>query len=81
MWQWIKDTLTVIHETFHGSGSIWLARLNMLGGAMLTGALMLDPSSFGLDPKWVTLWTATNGAIAEYLRRRGATYDPDGNLV
>jgi hypothetical protein len=81
MINWIRLKLAYLHATFHDSEVIWLARINMAGGALVTGALMLDPNAFGVDPRIATIWTAVNGALSEYLRRRGATYDKDGNLV
>jgi hypothetical protein len=80
MYSYLKDKIVYLYETFHGSETIVLARFNTAAGCLATGLLLLDPNSFGLDPRWVTGWTAANGVLAEYLRRRNASYDDDGSI-
>jgi len=84
MMQWIKDKLEYFWSTIHGSETILWARIQVIGGVVLgilaTVLQTIDPNMLGLDAKYVMLWTVANGLLSEYLRRRSAQYEDNGDI-
>lgn len=80
MWQTVRDKYLAFHASFHGSEVIIWSRAQVALGAIGAGLLLVDPMAFNLDPKWAAAWVAANGALSEYLRRRGASYEDDGSI-
>ncbi len=67
-------------DSFHGSETIILARVNLALGSIYAGVQFLDLTAFNIDKKWVVVWAVANGALGEFLRRRRAEYDDDGKM-
>lgn len=59
-----------IKKFFLYSETIFLARLTMFIGALLTAAVQVDPAIFqGLSGKWFPIFLVFHGALAEILRK------------
>lgn len=64
MWEKIK-------KFFLSSETIFLARLQILIGALLEATAAIDPGLFsGLFGKWFPVFLIAHGALTEYLRKR-----------
>lgn len=67
------------HESFHESGVIWWARLQVLLGVVLTVVLTIDLSPWFSNPRALTVYLMINGVVTE-LVRRSRTRVINGNL-
>ncbi len=68
------------YKSFHDSEVILWARIQVFLGIGYAGLSMVDPMMLNLPPRAVAAWVFANGALAEYLRRRRAEYDTDGDV-
>jgi hypothetical protein len=81
MWQNIKGSAIYVHQTFHKSGVIWFARLQVLIGAIWAALTAVDLAPIIGNPKYVTAWLVFSGIVTEYSRRSGTYQDRSGHLL
>jgi hypothetical protein len=80
MWSSIRNSAVSFHQSFHGSWVIWIARVQMLLGAIWAALTAVDLAPLIGNPKYVTAWLVFSGMITEYGRRSG-TYRNDHNQL
>ncbi len=77
MWEKLK-------AWFHFSETIFLARLQMVAGALLAAFTSFNFSLLSGTPTWKDYAVAggifLQGVVTEYLRKRGAEYDSSGAI-
>lgn len=63
--------IAFLKKWFKDSETIFWARLQMLGGAIVAFLAMFDPSMFygHVPPGWLPLYVVTSGIITEFARR------------
>jgi hypothetical protein len=81
MWTTIKTGALKFHRSFHSSGVIWLARGQVVLGAVWAALTAVDLAPIIGDPKYVTAWLVFSGIITEYTRRSRTYQDEDGHLL
>ena len=81
MWQTIKTNALAFHASFHKSGTIVFARLQVLLGAVWTVLTMADLAPLISNPKYLTGWLLFSGVVTELTRRSRTDIDDEGHLV
>jgi hypothetical protein len=81
MWQTIKINAVKFHRSFHQSGVIWFARVQVLLGAAWAALTAVDLAPLIGNPKYVTAWLVFSGIVTEYSRRSNSVEDHEGHLV
>ena len=81
MWQTITTTALAFHRSFHSSGVIWFARIQVLGGAVWAVLTATDLAPLIGNPKYVTAWLVFSGIVTEMSRRSRSEEDEAGHLV
>jgi len=81
MWETVKTSATSFHRSFHSSGVIWFARIQVLGGAVWGVLVATDLSPLISDPKVLTGWLIFSGLVTELSRRSNTYEDDDGHLL
>lgn len=81
MWTTIKENALAFHRSFHQSGVIWFARIQVVIGAVWAALTAVDLAPIIGDPKYVTAWLVFSGIITEYSRRSRTYSDEDGHLM
>lgn len=81
MWATIKSSIVSFHQSFHKSGTLVFARLQILFGAIWTVLTMTDLAPLIGNPKILTGWLLFSGVVTEMTRRSGTYADDDGHLM
>ncbi len=82
MYQSLVEWSAKFWATFHNSGTIIFARVQVLIGAVWVVLVATDLTPFlGSNPKYLTAWLLFSGVITEMTRRRGTRTDDDNHLV
>lgn len=82
MYQAIVEYGAKFRDSFHNSGTLIFARLQVLVGAVWLVLTATDLSPFFAgNPKYLTAWLLFSGVITEMTRRRGTRTDDDNHLV
>lgn len=81
MWETLKANAIAFHASFHKSGTIVFARLQILFGAIWTVLTMTDLAPLISNPKILTGWLIFSGVVTEMSRRSGTYADEDGHLL
>lgn len=81
MWEQVKSKAVAFHRSFHSSSVIWIARLQVLFGAVWAALTAVDLAPVIGNPKYVTAWLIFSGIVTEYGRRANTREDDDGHLI
>lgn len=81
MWLTIKTNALAFHRSFHKSAVIWLARGQVVLGAVWFALTAVDLAPLIGNPKYVTAWLVFSGVVTEYARRSNTFEADDGRLV
>jgi hypothetical protein len=81
MWETIKANALAFHRSFHSSGVIWFARIQVLVGAVWAVLTAVDLAPLIGNPKYVTAWLVFSGVVTEMSRRSRSEADDEGHLV
>jgi hypothetical protein len=81
MWSTVKVNVVRFHRSFHQSGVIWFARIQVLLGAVWAALTAVDLAPVIGNPKYVTAWLVFSGIVTEYSRRSRTCEDEDGHLL
>jgi hypothetical protein len=81
MWATLKSTIVSIHQSFHKSGTLVFARVQVMVGIVWEVLSHTDLSSVIGNPKYLTYWLIFSGVITEMTRRSGTYADEDGHLM
>lgn len=81
MWTTIKTNALAFHRSFHQSGVIWFARLQVLLAAVWYALTAVDLAPLIGNPKYVTAWLVFSGVVTEVSRRSNTFEDDDGHLL
>jgi hypothetical protein len=77
---WLKEKVRYLHGTFHSSEVIWWARIQFVLLVVYQALQVVDLSLFISDHRLFQAYLFVNALVSEYLRRRNATYDENGNI-
>jgi hypothetical protein len=81
MWVTVKTNALAFHRSFHQSGVIVFARLQVLVGAVWCVLTTTDLAPLIANQKYLTYWLIASGVITELSRRSRSEEDEDGHLV
>ncbi len=81
MWTIVKTHAVTFHRSFHQSGVIWFARIQVLLGAIWFALTAVDLAPLIGNPKYVTAWLIFSGLVTEMSRRSRTYQDDDGRLL
>ncbi len=81
MWETVKDKAAAFHRSFHQSGVIVFARLQVLIGALWAVLTAVDLAPLISNQKYLTLWLIFSGLVTELSRRSNTYVDDDGHLM
>jgi hypothetical protein len=81
MWETVKTGAISFHRSFHQSGVIWFARVQVFLGMVFGVLTTIDLSPIITDQKYLTLWLIGSGLITEMSRRSNTYEDDDGHLM
>jgi hypothetical protein len=82
LWKSIKTSTSKFRRSFHQSGVIVFARLQLLLAAVWTVLTTVDLAPLIGNPKYVTAWLVFSGIVTETARRSRTFEDPDtGHLL
>jgi hypothetical protein len=81
MWQTVKNNALAFHRSFHQSGTIVFARLQVLVGTVWCVLTATDLAPLISNPKYLTYWLIASGVITELSRRSRSVEDEEGHLV
>jgi hypothetical protein len=81
MYSTVRDKAIAFHQSFHKSGVIVFARLQVVVGCIWSVLIMTDLSPLIADRKYLTYWLIASGVITEMSRRHGTSVDDQNHLV
>ena len=81
MWQTVKAWCIKTHASFHKSGTLVFARLQVLAGVAFEVLKHTDLSPLITNQKYMTYWLIASGVISEMVRRSGSEVNEEGHLV
>lgn len=81
MWSNIRAGALRFHQSFHYSAVIWIARAQVVLGAVWIGLTSVDLAPLIANPKYVTAWLVFSGVVTELGRRSNTIIAPNGQFV